>query len=213
MTAAPRFTYVQGDHVCALYRTPEEQLTAAAEYISEGLARGERCLYVVGEHDPETFRTALTRAGIDAAAEEARGALVLLTKRDAHLRDGSFDPARMIAMLESAVAQALAAGFTGLCAAGDMTWLLDGAAGSERIAEYEADLNAFYRTHRALGLCLYRRSMPGIILDHCLATHPTVRIAGPVLLTNPFYELPDVAATRTPTAVGIEEKLDRIAAA
>ena len=207
MGREPRFVYQQGDHVCTLYSSPEEQLRAAIEYIREGLARGERCLYVCCEHDLTSFRAALKRAGIDVKAEEARGAILLLTKHDGHLKTGAFDPAAMIAMLTAAVQDALDAGFAGLCAAGDMTWLLDEAPGSERIAEYESALNHFYRAHRALGLCLYRRTMPAELLDHCLATHPVVRVEGPLLLTNPFYELPEHAVTRKPQARNIEHRL------
>jgi len=197
MSSAPRIVYQQGDHVCTLYSDPAEQLTAAVEYIRGGLERGERCLYVCGEHSCEEFRAALRTAGIDVHAAEQRGALILLTKHDAHLKGGSFDPSKMIRLLEQAVQDALDSGFSGLCAAGDMNWLLDEAPGSERIAEYEARLNEFYKSHRALGLCLYRRTMPAHLLDHCLATHEFVRIEGPLLLSNPFYELPELAAIRT----------------
>src|SRR5689334_5937658 len=73
----------------------------------------------------------------------------------------------MIHMLHAAVKDALDAGFAGLCAAGDMSWLLDEADGSERIAEYEARLNEFYPSSRALGLCLYNRNrLPAATLDH-----------------------------------------------
>ena len=44
MSSSPRIVYQQGDHVCTLFTTPEEQLQAAVEYISGGLSRGERCL-------------------------------------------------------------------------------------------------------------------------------------------------------------------------
>jgi hypothetical protein len=81
----------------------DEQLASAVEYIRDGL------------------RT----AGIDVEAEEARGALLLLTKHDGHLSGGYFDPDKMITMLHAAVKDALDAGFAGLCAAGDMSWLLD----------------------------------------------------------------------------------------
>ena len=197
--------YQQGDHVCTLYSTREEQLAAAIEYIGGGLSRGERCLYVCCEHSPDEFRAGLKEAGIDVEAEEARGALLLLTKHDGHLKGGSFDPDKMISMLHVAVKDALDAGFSGLCAAGDMSWLLDEASGSERIAEYEARLNEFYPSHRALGLCLYNRDkLPSSTLDHGLATHPHVRVAGNVLLDNPFYERPEKAAARSadPNAVG-----------
>jgi len=197
MSSSPRIVYHQGDHVCTLFTTPEEQLAAAVEYLKAGLSRGERCLYVCCEHGVAAFRRALRQAGIDVAAEERRGALVLLTKFDGHLKGGSFDPEKMISVLHAAVEDALKEGFAGLCAAGDMSWLLDEAPGSEKIAEYEARLNHFYKTHRALGLCQYNRNkLPDAALDNGIATHPYIRMEGPILLENPFYEPPQQAAKR-----------------
>ena len=214
MTTSPRIQYQQGDHVCTLYSNRDEQLTAAVEYIRGGLARGERCLYVVCEHSPDEFRDGLRAAGIDVDAEEARGALLLLTKHDGHLSGGSFDPDKMISMLHVAVKDALDSGFAGLCAAGDMSWLLDEAHGSERIAEYEARLNAFYPSSRALGLCLYNRTkLPAATLDHGLATHPHVRVDGDILLENPFYEEPEKAAVRSSDGGVVAKKLEWIKSA
>ena len=208
-----RFVYQQGDHVCALYETPEEQLDAATDYILGGLSRGERCLYVCCEHDVPTFRAALKRGGIDVEREEARGALIILTKEDGHLKGGSFDPARMTTRLDAAVKDTLEAGFTGLCAAGDMCWVLDEAPGTERLAEYEAALNRFYRENRALGLCLYnKKTLSKAVLDHGLATHPVIHIAGPIRLTNPFYEEPARAAHRVPEIDRVDEKIARLTA-
>src|ERR1043165_2975142 len=208
MTTARRMQYRQGDHVCTLYSNRDEQLAAAIDYIRGGLARGERCLYVCCEHSPDEFREGLRAAGIDVDAEEARGALLLITKREGHLSGGSFNPDKMITMLHAAVKDALDAGFDGLCAAGDMSWLLDEAPGSERIAEYEARLNEFYPNSRALGLCLYNRNrLPAETLDHSMATHPHVRIASNILLDNPFYEEPARAAARTADAANAGKKI------
>jgi hypothetical protein len=214
MTFSPRMQYQQGDHVCTLYSTRDEQLTAATEYIRGGLSRGERCLYVCCEHTPDEFRDGLRAAGIDVDAEEARGALLLITKHEGHLKGGCFDPDKMIHMLHGAVKDALDAGFQGLCAAGDMSWLLDEADGSERIAEYEARLNAFYPSSRALGLCLYNRNrLPSATLDHSLATHRHVRLDGNILLDNPFYEAPEQAASRKTDGSGLHGKLEWLKAA
>jgi hypothetical protein len=211
MAKGPRVVYQQGDHVCTLFSSPDEQLTAAIEYIQQGLGRNERCLYVCGEQTPGELRAALSAAGIDVAQVEARRALVLVTKESAHLEGGSFSAARMISMLRGAVEDALNDGFEGLCAAGDMTWLLDEAPGSDEIAEYEALLNHFYRSNRALGLCQYnRRRLPDAVLDHCMATHPTVRISGRILLTNPFYELPELAKRRVANTQGVAARIDAV---
>jgi chemotaxis family two-component system sensor kinase Cph1 len=204
-----RMKYQQGDHVCLLYSTREEQLDAATEYIRGGLGRGERCLYIVGEHTPTEFRAGLKEAGIDVDTEEARGALILLTKHEGHLEGGSFDPDKMISKLHAAVKDALDSGFAGLCAAGDMSWLLDEADGSHRIAEYEARLNEFYPSSAALGLCLYSRAkLPAATLDHGLATHPHVRLSENVLLDNPFYETPSRAAQRESDGSALPGKLE-----
>ncbi|HZQ18792.1 MAG TPA: MEDS domain-containing protein [Terriglobales bacterium] len=214
MVGSPRLSYHQGDHVCTLFTTHEEQLQAAAEYIRGGLSRGERCLYVCCERELNEFRAALKQADIDVEHEEARGALVLLTKHDGHLKGGTFDPDLMIEMLAAAVKDTLAQGFKGLCAAGDMNWLLDNAPGSEKLAEYEARLNRFYESNRALGLCLYNLgTMPPNAIDDCLATHPFVRIEGPILLENPFYELPEKAMTRVAKTNDLRPKIERIRSA
>jgi hypothetical protein len=211
MGLSPRMGFQQGDHACMLYLTPEEQLVAASEYVRGGLERGERCVYVCCEHTPAELRVALRTAGVDAQAEEQRGALILLTKEHSHLEGGSFEPDRMMAMLEQALHDALAAGFKGLRAGGDMVWLLDEAPGCERIAEYEARLNRFYESTQSLGLCLYNlKTMPPALIDHCLATHKYIRIEGPILLTNPFYELPEEAYARVAQADTVHEKLHRL---
>lgn len=209
VSTSPRTHYQQGDHVCTLYSTREEQLEAAIHYLRAGLSRGERCLYVCSEYTPEECREGLKKAGIDVEVAEARGALLILTKNDAHLESGSFDPDKMITLLHAAVKDARDAGFKGLCAAGDMSWLLDGAPGSERIAEYEEKLNAFYPSQQALGLCLYNRSkLPPEVLDCCLATHPHVRVDENVLLENPFYEGAEYAERRTADRPALSSKIE-----
>lgn len=195
--ASRRLVYQQGDHICTLYNSPEEQLQAAVEYLKAGLGRGEQCLYVCSEHTPDELRKALQAAGVNVKNEEARSALSLVTKSEAHLKDGHFNAGNMISFLHQAVKDALDAGFNGLCAAGDMGWVKDGAAGTEELAEYESRLNEFYANNRALGLCQYnRKSLPPQFLDHCIATHRFVRIEGPIALENPFYEEPGRAIGR-----------------
>src|SRR5439155_298544 len=64
-----------GDHVCAMYDTDAEWLRAAIPYFSEGLVRGEACVYVAPEKDTAQLEVALRAAGIDMDAALGRGAL------------------------------------------------------------------------------------------------------------------------------------------
>ena len=214
MNRTPRVVYQHGDHACTLYNSEEERLSAAIQYIRDGLAWHERCVYVCCDQDTDGFRAALESAGIEVAAEEARGALVLLTKAEAHLNGGAFDPAGLIAAIDAVLQDALNSGFAGLRAAGDMTWLLDQAPGSERLAEYEALLNRYCLNKPVIVLCQYnRRTIPSDMLDHCLATHPWVRMEGPILLTNPFYEPPETAIGRVASPGDVERKLGHLESA
>ena len=39
-------SFRQGEHICVVYYTPEEQRAVAANYIADGLRHGERAYYV-----------------------------------------------------------------------------------------------------------------------------------------------------------------------
>jgi hypothetical protein len=56
-------------------------------------------------------------------------------------------------------------------------------------------------------------TMPPTAIDDCLATHPFVRVEGPILLSNPFYELPENAMSRVARANGVDRKLRKIRSA
>jgi hypothetical protein len=167
-----------GDHVCALFTSPEEQLTVAAAFIADGLRGHERCLFA-GASDATLaqFRSALRAQGIDADAAHDRGSLILLTSAEAHLPDGRFNSERMLRMLNDTVEQALDDGYVGLRTCGDMTWLLDEPAGSADVMEYEALVTQLFKDVRALGMCQYdARRLPPRLLAYGLGTHPTVVI-------------------------------------
>ena len=178
----------QGDHICALYETEDEQLAIATEYLADGLRRGERCFYVAASRAAlSRFRAALIAIGIDAQAMVKRRALIEATNAEAHLVDGRFDTERMLVLLNEAVEAALNAGFVGLRTCGDMSWLLEEASGSEQVVEYEGLLNEFFHRLCAAGMCQYdRRRLPPHLIDHALATHPSVAFEGR-FRTNPHY--------------------------
>ena len=178
-----------GDHICSIHETEEEQLTAAAAFIAEGIGRGERGIYAGESADAiPRFRAALGSMGLDAGALSARGALIELSYQQTYLADGRFDAERMLTMVSAAIGQSLADGFFGLRACGDMSWLLAGAPGSEYAAEYEARLSRVLTGARACGLCQYnRKRLTPRAIDMALTTHSTAVVGGQ-LRFNPFFQ-------------------------
>src|SRR3712207_4236686 len=98
----------QGDHVCLIYETAAEQLAATVPFVRDGLARGERALYIIDESTLPEVAAALAEGGIDVEHEVWRGALVLATKREAYLHSGVFDPEGMIRFVRQTVQEAVA---------------------------------------------------------------------------------------------------------
>ena len=178
-----------GDHLCCLYETEEEHRAVLTPFLRRGLERGEKVLYFVDARTAEAVLTYLREDGLEVEPYLARGQLCILTRDDAYMRQGVFDPDGMIALVRSETARALAEGYTALRTSGEMTWALRGLPGSGRLIEYEAKLNNFFPGSQCLGLCQYdcRRFDPAVLLE-VLATHPTA-VVGTAVYDN-FYYLP-----------------------
>jgi len=188
-----------GNHVCLLYDDADEQLVTAATFITVGLERDERCVYIADDRTTVEVIDALGAAGVEVGRRLESRSLEVLTKRDAYLRDGYFDPATMIGFLADAMERAISDGFSGLRVTGEMTWALGAERGCERLIEYEARLNDFLPGRRILALCQYdrERSHPSVIRD-VLRTHPSVALDEEVYADNRFYEPPDMVLRAPP---------------
>jgi signal transduction histidine kinase len=197
-------TLDHGSHLCLVYTTAAEQMHAAVPFIAGGIARGECCTYIVDEHTAAEMRDLLRAGGVDVDAEVERGALVIASQRDTYLRGGGFDPQAMIEFLRDSEADALARGHTGLRVTGEMTWALGSETSADRLIEYEALLNRYFPTSRALAICQYNRDRfsPEVVCD-VLRTHPIV-ILGDQICPNLYYEPPELVLD----GVGAAERVD-----
>ena len=175
-----------GDHVCSIYEDPHDLLALATGFVKTGLARGGRCVYAADDRTVDEVRDTLAGAGVDTEREQERGALRLLTKWDAYLRNGEFCPAAMLEFLRREERQALADGFSGLWCAGEMTWALGREPGTDRLIEYEALVDQMAGLRRSVILCQYNAALfgrPG--LHDVIHTHsggvlrPVTAVPGP----------------------------------
>jgi signal transduction histidine kinase len=181
----------RGQHACLLYDGKEDPLATVGPFVAAGLREGERCLYVVGEHDPVRIQRNLEAAGIDVAREVERGALVLVGRWEVAFPDGEFDPAAMIGFVRQAIAQSLAVGFTGLRVVAEMTWSLQMGVGSNRLIHYEALGNHLYPDEPLVAVCLYDRSrFPAAVCRDAIRAHPWVSVGG-AAYDNLYYEPPE----------------------
>jgi signal transduction histidine kinase len=178
-----------GDHLCCIYESEEEHQAVLVPFLRQGLERNEKVVYIVDSHTAEIILNYLRGDGLDVEPYLSSGQLVILTHNDAYMREGVFDPEKMIALLRSEMEKALSEGYSALRITGEMTWALRGLPGSERLIEYEARLNEFFPSSRCLAICQYdrRRFEPGILLS-VLRTHPIVMVGMEVC--DNFYYIP-----------------------
>src|ERR1700727_3175360 len=96
-------SFRNGDHICFVYRTPEEQLATAAPFVQVGLLRGERCLCVVPKSCQDMLFSWLDNHGIDTQKELNKGALLAATPEETYLRGKTFDRHQMVKLLDDAM--------------------------------------------------------------------------------------------------------------
>ena len=198
------------DHLCLIYETQEEQFAAVIPFIKIGLERGERCVYVVDDNTAAMVIDGMKGAGMDVERAVESGKLCILSKQETYLKHADFDPDWMVGFLKQATDEAKAAGFSALRVTGEMTWVLGGVPGTDRLMEYEAKLNYFFPENDALAICQYNcnRFPPEIIRD-VIATHPLV-ICGGMVCKNFYYVPPDDFLEEEQPAKEIERLLANI---
>jgi hypothetical protein len=166
-----------GEHFCCIYKNKEEQLEVVIPYIVIGLESNEKCIYIVDENTKEEISAAFAKLGIDIAKYIRSGQFEFFTKEDAYLKEGYFDPDKMIQLLKEAEKKAIGAGYSGLRVTGEMTWVFTKLPGVDRLMEYEAKLNYFFPESRSTAICQYNETKfkPEVLLDVIYA-HPKVII-------------------------------------
>lgn len=191
--------------------SPAKHLPGLAQVIKEKLQANNRCLYLNSPPMVAGIRSYLAAAGLNVAQEVNAGSLVL-SSDPGHLLDGAFDAGRMLAMLADAVKNALAEGYGGLWATGDMTWELGSKHNFGQLMEYECGLEEMFRRLPALsGICQYHRdTLPDGALAVALSKHHGVYLNETLSRVNPFYSPSDAPASLRLSASKLEEMISRL---
>ncbi|WP_244210770.1 MEDS domain-containing protein [Amycolatopsis kentuckyensis] len=169
------------DHVCRGYRRRGEFVAHAQEFLAEGLAAGERVLYVAPGDE-----TALTgQLRVDELCDEGleRGAVQVASVEAAYPTGAVVDPAGQVELYAAATSEALAAGFTGLRVAADATSLVRTHAQVDAFARYEHLVDHYMASHPMSAMCGYDvAELGGDVVAQLACMHPTAYEGG-----TPFH--------------------------
>ncbi|HZQ92949.1 MAG TPA: MEDS domain-containing protein [Terriglobales bacterium] len=144
-----------GDHICLFYRNADERAATLVPFVQVGLLLNERCVCILPPDEALGLKEALAQGGIRVEAAERKGSLRLITPEESYLRGGEFSASAMVELLRGEVLQALASGFHGFRAAGDLAWAVRAPGCYPELAEYESTLAEFVPALPARGLCMY----------------------------------------------------------
>ncbi len=184
-------------HRCLIYDgAPSKQLDCVAPIIVKKLDANYRCLYLNSPSMVAGLRSYLRAIGLDLTKNIQRGSLTI-TSDQGHLVDGRFDVDGMLSMLKVNLTRALADGYVGLWATGDMTWEFGSHANLVKLLEYEHKLEKFLRENPAMeGICQYHRdTLPPHAILTALDTHESVYVNETLMHLNPFYRCHDGVAS------------------
>jgi PAS domain S-box-containing protein len=180
-----------GDHLCLIYeKDPAEQMPVLIPFIKQGLAGGERCIYIADDHTVDEVARTLEASGVEVDKESERGALLLWTRKEWR-QPGDLDSERKALQVGQFVDAALTAGFKGIRFGVEMTWTLGPDIGADKLRHWEATINRiFVPGFPGRIICQYNRSrLAPTVVETCLSTHP-MAVIGNQIYPNFFYEAP-----------------------
>src|SRR5688572_13011535 len=87
-------------HLCAFFRSHEEQYEFLLPFVREGLDQGERAFHIVDPKRVHDHRRHLASSGIPLDVLEREGRFEVRAWEDAYLREERFDQHKMLALIE-----------------------------------------------------------------------------------------------------------------
>src|ERR1700720_3351023 len=143
-----------GTHFCCFYETEQDLLETLVLYFKAGLESEEFCLWVVSQAlNVEEAKHALGRAVPDLERHLAEGDLEIHSHDEWYVRDGRWDPQRVLQSWREKLNQTSANGHAGLRASGDAGWIQND--GWMAFRGYEEQVNAMVADQRSIILCTY----------------------------------------------------------
>lgn len=148
-----------GDHIAFIYDDYDDarELTVfVVPFIKDGLARGERCIYIMDDRERTEVSAALAAGGVDVDREIERGALVPMSAEEYH-GPPPFDALRVVEHIRQRVFDATARGFAGLRIAAEASWTLKEGISDDPFGELDSLVNKAVGPGALTLVCMYRR--------------------------------------------------------
>lgn len=178
-------------HVCAFFNSDDEAYRVLLPFIKDGFDQNHKAIHVVNPTQTDRHRERLLAAGIDLAGAEKCGQFDLRVNSETYLRNGGFDPNRMLEAFEQLASGNAAGPFPLSRVVCQMDWAIECDPCMERLIEFESRVTEVWLRHEDAVICVYDlRKFGGDTVIDIMRTHPMIVIGG-ILQQNPFYVPPE----------------------
>lgn len=179
--------FPQGTHICLIYKDERQREKVISNYLYQGLYDSEKVSYFSCKANFDDVINLLQKVH----AVKNKEHLEVLNAVKTYCPTGTFVPEIMLDNLRKFYSDAKSNGYQACRVSGEMHWALSGIPGSDRIMEYEAQVNNVVKTHPVTAICQYdARLFSGEDIINCLKVHPFMIINGQVI-ENPYYLKPE----------------------
>jgi anti-anti-sigma factor len=159
-----------GEHACLVYDDDARRDSALLTFLGHGLDRGERVVYLARTPDDPLAAELSNRA--------RDGQFEVVASEDCYLREGMFDPDRVLAGFRAVLDDAAARGFAIVRTAGGPPPGMTANGASRELPAYERRAGSLFAGGRLVSICTYdARIIPPVSLLRILDAHPIVLYA------------------------------------
>ncbi|MFW9993195.1 MAG: MEDS domain-containing protein [Candidatus Odinarchaeota archaeon] len=161
------------NHYCWLFTRGQSHREIITRFITEGMKNKEKIIYIADINSAAKIVNYINNTGQAMETGFAGEQLEIISSHDVYIKQGFFDPCRILDSLDRVIDRSLAEGFTGLRVTGEMTWILRDVEGTEMLVDYEAMINDHLKGRNVLALCQYdlRYIRPKEVID-VMVFHP-----------------------------------------
>jgi PAS domain S-box-containing protein len=147
-----------GTHFCQFYQTKEDLMDIIVPYFKAGLENNELCVWITSQPlEVKEAKEALKLDVPDIDVYLEKGQIKIIPYTHGYLKNGIFDPDRVVNSWVEKINQTLERGYDGLRAAGDNRWLEK--EGWNGFVDYENKVDAIIDKHHVIALCPYYLNM------------------------------------------------------
>jgi archaellum biogenesis ATPase FlaH len=181
------------EHLCSIYQGTVQQFSQLVPYIVDGLDHNKKCVYVPDDNTSDQVISELNKSGLNINKYLATGQFQFLSVSETYLKNGVFEPKKMLDLIVDTENKAFLDGYGGILGVAEMTWTLRDGIDEQKLLDYEAQLNNSLGTKKSTLLCQYNEvKFSHQTLNNVIRMHRQLFIYGKLydnkyLYRNPTY--------------------------